>query len=123
MKFCIIGLGSFGTHLARQLVKEGHEIVAVDNDPAHINGLKDDNRIENLREATNAENMRNRGKQTNNTSGLKGISFHKRDKKFYAVCRVNGKLHFLGYYPTAEEAHAVYVAFATEHHGEFARVA
>lgn len=42
MKFCIIGLGSFGTHLARQLVKEGHEIVAVDNDPAHINGLKDE---------------------------------------------------------------------------------
>jgi trk system potassium uptake protein TrkA len=42
MKFCIIGLGSFGTHLARQLAREGHEIVAVDNDPAHINVLKDE---------------------------------------------------------------------------------
>lgn len=42
MKFCIIGLGSFGTHLARQLVKDGHEVVAVDNDPIHINGLKDE---------------------------------------------------------------------------------
>lgn len=42
MRFCIIGLGTFGTHLARQLSREGHEIVAVDNDPAHINNLKDE---------------------------------------------------------------------------------
>ncbi|MEY4244143.1 MAG: hypothetical protein RLZZ245_1728 [Verrucomicrobiota bacterium] len=42
MRFCIIGLGTFGTHLARQLSREGHEIVAVDNDPAHINALKDE---------------------------------------------------------------------------------
>lgn len=42
MKFCIIGLGTFGTHLSRQLKREGHEIVAVDNDPAHIAALKDE---------------------------------------------------------------------------------
>ena len=42
MKFCIIGLGTFGTQLSRQLSREGHEIVAVDNDPAHINQLKDE---------------------------------------------------------------------------------
>ncbi len=42
MKFCIIGLGTFGTQLARQLNREGHEIVAVDNDPGHINQLKDE---------------------------------------------------------------------------------
>jgi trk system potassium uptake protein TrkA len=42
MKFCIIGLGVFGTHLARNLNQEGHEIIAVDNDPAHINTLKDE---------------------------------------------------------------------------------
>ncbi|MEX1114033.1 MAG: TrkA family potassium uptake protein [Akkermansiaceae bacterium] len=42
MRFCIIGLGTFGTHLTRQLSREGHEIVAVDNDPAHINLLKDE---------------------------------------------------------------------------------
>jgi trk system potassium uptake protein TrkA len=42
MRFCIIGLGSFGTHLTRQLSREGHEIVAVDNDPAHIHQLKDE---------------------------------------------------------------------------------
>jgi trk system potassium uptake protein TrkA len=42
MKFCIIGLGCFGTHLARQLSRDGHEIIAVDNDPAHIHALKDE---------------------------------------------------------------------------------
>jgi trk system potassium uptake protein len=42
MKFCIIGLGTFGTHLARQLARDGHEVVAVDNDPAHIHALKDE---------------------------------------------------------------------------------
>lgn len=42
MKFCIIGLGTFGTQLARQLSREGHEIVAVDNDPSHVSQLKDE---------------------------------------------------------------------------------
>jgi trk system potassium uptake protein TrkA len=42
MRFCIIGLGSFGTHLTRQLTRDGHEIVAVDNNPAHIAALKDE---------------------------------------------------------------------------------
>lgn len=42
MKSCIIGLGSFGTHLARQLSRDGHEIIAVDNDPDHIHALKDE---------------------------------------------------------------------------------
>ncbi len=42
MKFCIIGLGSFGTHLARQLSRDGHEIIAVDNDHSHIHALKDE---------------------------------------------------------------------------------
>lgn len=42
MKYCIIGLGTFGTHLARQLNRDGHEIIAVDNNPAHIHSLKDE---------------------------------------------------------------------------------
>lgn len=42
MRFCIIGLGSFGTHLARHLTRDGHEIVAADNNPAHIAAMKDE---------------------------------------------------------------------------------
>lgn len=40
----------------------------------HINGIKTDCRIENLRLVTNAVNARNRGKQVNNTSGVTGVS-------------------------------------------------
>lgn len=42
MRFCIIGLGTFGTHLARQLARDGHEVIGVDNDPAHTEAMKDE---------------------------------------------------------------------------------
>jgi trk system potassium uptake protein TrkA len=42
MRFCIIGLGSFGTHLARQLARDGHEVIGVDNDPIHTEAMKDE---------------------------------------------------------------------------------
>jgi len=42
MRFCIIGLGTFGTHLARQLARDGHEVIGVDNDPAHTDAMKDE---------------------------------------------------------------------------------
>jgi len=42
MRFCIIGLGTFGTHLARQLARDGHEIIGVDNDPAHTDSMRDE---------------------------------------------------------------------------------
>lgn len=42
MRFCIIGLGNFGTNLARQLSRDGHEVVAVDNNPAHTDAMKEE---------------------------------------------------------------------------------
>ncbi|MCW0218961.1 MAG: TrkA family potassium uptake protein [Prosthecobacter sp.] len=42
MRFCIIGLGTFGTHLARHLIRDGHEVIGVDNDPAHTDAMKDE---------------------------------------------------------------------------------
>lgn len=42
MRFCIIGLGSFGTHLARQLVRDGHEVIGVDSNPEHTDDMKDE---------------------------------------------------------------------------------
>jgi trk system potassium uptake protein TrkA len=42
MRFCIIGLGTFGTHLARQLARDGHEIIGVDNTTAHTDAMKDE---------------------------------------------------------------------------------
>lgn len=87
----------------------------------HINGMRADNRLFNLRPATNTENLNNRGKQNNNTSGHKGVYWNKRDKKWQANCRVDGKLHFLGYFATPELASDAYQTFAKLHHGEFYR--
>ena len=85
----------------------------------HINGNRDDNRIENLREASARENMHNRKLQADNTTGFKGVI---RDGyRFRARIKVNGKQTSLGSFKTAEEAHTAYCAAADKHYGEFAR--
>lgn len=57
----------------------------------HINGNPSDNRRSNLRLCTNAENMRNRGATKNNTSGVKGLHYHKQCNLWQARIRLNGK--------------------------------
>ena len=74
----------------------------------HEDTDRQNNRIKNLRPASNAENLHNRGKQKNNTSGYKGVSWHKRQKRWIAKIAADGEDHFLGYYDTPEEAHAAY---------------
>ena len=87
----------------------------------HYNGIKNDNRLVNLREATNAENMRNVGKQAHNTSGLKGVSFHNLRKKWRANIKVNGKHIHLGLFDCPAAASCAYQIAADIHHGSFAR--
>lgn len=86
----------------------------------HINGIRTDNKIGNLREATFAENNWNRPKPSNNTSGHKGVTFHKGEGKYYARITANKINRSLGYFDTAEEAGAAYQLAAKEYHGEFA---
>ena len=89
----------------------------------HINGNPFDNRRANIRICTNSQNLMNRGKSSNNTAGFKGVTRLRRNlrKPFMAQIGVGLQHRFLGYYATAEEAHAAYVAAATEQHGEFLR--
>jgi hypothetical protein len=89
----------------------------------HQNGIIDDNRIDNLREATHGQNSMNRRLQRNNTCGLKGVTWHSKNRTWHAQIRVDGQRFGLGYHPTPEEAHAAYVAAARRLHGDFARVA
>jgi len=81
----------------------------------HIDGDPTNNRIENLRECTKSENLRNRGKQKNNTSGLKGVYWNKRANKWEARC--DG---YLGIFETKEEAAKVVQEYRERNHGEFA---
>jgi hypothetical protein len=88
----------------------------------HINGDKLDNRRCNLRIVTSSQNKCNCGVQANNTSGFKGVSLSKPTGKWVANIKKHGKLHFLGYFPTAIEAARAYNRAAQEMHGEFARL-
>lgn len=89
----------------------------------HINVNNSDNRYENLREATQQQNQANRGLQRNNSTGYKGVSFNKRQNKFFARIKINNKLIHLGSYENAEEAHQAYAVAANDRFGDFARVA
>jgi hypothetical protein len=75
----------------------------------HINGIKDDNRIINLREATSAENQQNLGKSKRNTSGYTGVTWHKHAEKYQAQITVNGKKIYLGYFDDPAEADQAYL--------------
>ena len=89
----------------------------------HINGNRSDNRWINLRQANNAENMRNRGRQSNNTSGFKGVNKktdHARKNPWRATIHLNGKSKSIGHFKTPEEAYAAYSTAADKIHGDFA---
>lgn len=86
----------------------------------HINGDKADNRISNLREATNQENQWNQKLKSGNSTGYKGVSFHKRKRKYQAHVRVDTKRKWLGYFDCPKDAHKAYCRAAREHYGEFA---
>lgn len=88
----------------------------------HINGNGLDNRRENLRICTHAENMRNSRPHSNNTSGFKGVAWNKRESKWVAHIRLNRKRIHLGYFDTAEAAATAYEKAARELHGEFSRI-
>lgn len=87
----------------------------------HINGVSSDNRISNLRLATQSQNKINSGIQRNNTSGFKGVRPHRPNGKWQARIGDNGKRLSLGYYSTAAEAHEAYLKAAQNIYGEFVR--
>lgn len=83
----------------------------------HINGRHDDNRLVNLREATNSENQQNRREpQSNNASGFLGVHRHKEGGRWCAEIIIKGRHHHLGAFDTAEDASAAYVAAKRELH-------
>lgn len=88
----------------------------------HINGVRLDNRKENLRLCTKAENCRNKSKQRNNKSGYKGVSWNSARKLWNARININYAQFDLGYFKTAEEAALEYNEAALFLHGKFAKL-
>ena len=86
----------------------------------HINRDKTDNRFVNLREATRSQNSVNSKISSNNTSGVRGVYFDKRKKKFRAQVVVNGKCIAIGLHRTVEDAAKVATALRKKYYGEFA---
>jgi len=87
----------------------------------HINCIKDDNRIANLREATQSQNMVNRNLLNKNTSGIVGVNWHKKSKKWRARCTINGKRFNLGDFSSIDDASIAYNNFAKNNQGNFYR--
>lgn len=86
----------------------------------HVNQVKSDNRRVNLRLATTSQNRANITVRGDNTSGFKGVSWHKITKKWRADITVNKKQSYIGSYKTKEEAAKAYNRKALEIFGEFA---
>lgn len=87
----------------------------------HIDGNKQNNKIENLREATTQENQFNAKKSQKNTSGYKNVSFCKNSKKWFVQLRINKKNRYIGYFADIELADLVAQEARDKYHKEFAR--
>ncbi|MDN7411671.1 HNH endonuclease [Burkholderia vietnamiensis] len=91
-----------------------------ERDIDHRNLIPGDNHWENLREATDQQNLQNQSIPRHNTSGLKGASWRADKQKWRSCICSNGQWQHLGYFDTKEEAHIAYCAAALELNGEFA---
>ena len=92
-----------------------------DHDIDHKNRGTQDNRWANLRAASASQNLANKKRPSNNTSGFKGV--HPKRGKWCAQIKREGKCITLGVFDTPRQAHAAYVKAAENLFGEFARAA
>jgi hypothetical protein len=85
----------------------------------HVNGDKSDNRIKNLRECDVSQNNLNRKKPRNNSSGIKGISWHAISKKWMVSLQIAGEQKYFGLYKDIDQAKSVIEAMRHKYHGDF----
>jgi hypothetical protein len=86
----------------------------------HINGIKDDNRIENLRAATVQQNQYNANFKSTSKSKIKGVYWEQSTQKWVARIRIHGKVKTLGRFRDVNLADQCCRLAREQHHGEFA---
>ncbi len=86
----------------------------------HINKNPNDNRIENLRECTTAENGWNRNAQSNASTGFKNVNVDRNRNKYQVKVSAYGKTHWVGYFNTIEESIEARDKYLKQLHGKFA---
>jgi len=100
--YSVIGIEnkSHPSHRLAWIYTYGSEPSEID----HINHVKTDNRISNLREVTHHENTKNITMRSDNTSGFTGVSWFKRDKVWTVHININGKSKNMGYHQNLSDA-------------------
>ena len=130
LKPIIEGSGYYYIRLCKddkQFIKKNHNLVANAFLPNpfnkrcvdHVDNNRLNNNVENLRWATHRENSMNQKISSNNTSGFKGISFHKKTNKWTSYIFFDGKKQHLGYFDKIEDAVNARVRKADELFGEY----
>lgn len=92
----------YGAHRIAMLLAYGFcdDVLHVD----HINHVRNDNRLANIRFVTRSDNQRNQSMSSRNTTGVTGVYYHKPTRKYMASIRVDGVQIHLGLFATIEEA-------------------
>ena len=110
-----VGRGSKCVAMHREMlsVPKGMEV-------DHINSYGLDNRRENLRICTTTENAKNRKINKNNTSGYKGVHWHKTANTWQVYLACNKKRIHIGHFTCLIKAAKAYDEAARKYHGEFA---
>lgn len=88
----------------------------------HIDGNPRNDRLDNLRLATSAQNNQNRGPSPHNKSGVKGAFWHPSRKYWWSAINVHGKLIYLGSFLTKGLAAVAYAKASLRYHGRFSRI-
>ncbi len=109
------------TVMMHWLVAERMGLTRQGGDIDHKDLRKLNNQRDNIRDATRSQNLCNQGLCKKNTSGVKGVYWHKRDKKYRASIRFGKKTLWSANFSTLEAARLARESKLPEIHGEFAR--
>jgi hypothetical protein len=123
-RWYIAGKG-YAMRIERKVTIYMHRVVAgtlVGMNTDHINRNKLDNRRSNLRVCTGSQNNANMAVRKNNTSGKKGVYWHKKAHKWLAQIWYNKNIVYLGIYDSIDDAYHAYCKKAEELYGEFANI-